>query len=289
MKRYGNEMKRMLIGVIIIATIIATGILLTTYFVTQPDDSGLSTEHTTDLPRAPLALIVQSGTDGTRIIADLEFGFRKFEIISESDIVSYTYLVGYKRDRLEIHNGFNKSGAVGFGYAALGIYEFAYLGDVKLFDYREDGVPEPAYEDQPSWTSNDSEGSHKGPIPEENLTELSNAGVIFEFIDFSIYFEDGSNYVCGPSRLIVGVNFTRNGSDWITDYIFEASDNESIYFAPASVSIQLRSPVPEKTEDTEIPGQPTESMEMPIVLLVAPTAIALILILLIVLITRRRN
>jgi hypothetical protein len=279
MKRYGNEMKRMLIAVIVIAAIIATGILLTTYYVTQPDDSGPVSEHTTDLPRAPLAIIVQSGIDGTRVIADLEIGFMKSE---------YDYLIGYRRDFLDIHNGYNRSDVIGLGYTALGIYSFAYLGDVKLFDYRENGVPEPAYEDQPSWTSNDAEGSHTGPIRKENLTELSNAGVIFEFIDFSIYFEDGSNFVCGPSRLMVGVNFTRNGSDWIIDYIFDASDNESIYFAPASVSIQLRSPVPEKAEDTEITGQSTESIEMPIILLAAPTVIALILILLIIVVTRRR-
>ncbi|MFW9888716.1 MAG: hypothetical protein ACFFER_11060 [Candidatus Thorarchaeota archaeon] len=279
MKRYGNEMIRMLIAVVIAAAIISTGILIATYNVQTPDEPTLSTDHSADLPITPLSIIVHSGTDGTRVIADLEFGFKEYE---------YEYLIGYKRNVLEVRNGLNKSGVLGLGYSELRFYAFAYLGDVKLFDNWEDGVPQTEQGDAPSWTSHDSEGSHTGPIRRENITQLTRAGVILELIDFSIYFEDGTNFLCGPSRLAVGVNLTRDGDDWSTDYFFDASDNESLVFSSATAMIQLRAPVPIMTNHTSTTGTIPAPIDVPVVILTAPTIIAATLVLLIVLMARRR-
>lgn len=280
MKRYGNEMKRMLIAVIIIAAIIATGILLASYNIENPDDPGPpSHDHTGDLPIAPLAIIIQSGTYGTRVIADIEFGFTEHE---------YDYLVGYRRDFLDVRNGLNRSNVVGLGYTELRFYAFAYLGDVRLFDDREEGGPQQGISDQLSWTPHIAEGEHTGPIWKDNLTQLTNAGVILEIIDFKIYFEDGTNFFCGPANLTVGVNFTRNGDEWIIDYIYDASDNDSVYFLPALVSIQLSSPIPEKPEVTTT-EHTTDVVEVSIVLLTAPTIIAVVLIAIILVMTRRRR
>jgi hypothetical protein len=290
MKRYGNEMKRVLIAVIVIAAIIATGILIASYNIKTPDEQEPpSTNHTPDLPIAPFTIIVQSGTDGTRAIADLEFGFRKHKIQSTSGEISYHYTIGYKRDFLEVRNGFNKSGVAGLGYTEIRVYSFAYLGETKLFDNRDEESPDGFSTNQPDWTTDSAEGSHIGPIRQENLTHLTNAGVILELIDFSIYFNDGSNFVCGPSILTVGVNFTRSENEWIIDYIYDASDNESVIFTPASVSIQLSNPVPEKAEDNETPGQTVTSTEMSVVLFSVPSIIAIMMILVIIIVTRRHQ
>ena len=43
----------------------------------------------------------------------------------------------------------------------------------------------------------------------------------------TIYFQDGTSFVCGPQIITLGVNFTKDDGCWSTHYIIESSPPEN--------------------------------------------------------------
>ncbi|GAH12634.1 unnamed protein product, partial [marine sediment metagenome] len=78
MQRYNQDIRRILITVVVIAALLASMIIIAAVFSEQPqiiDEEPVDYVHWTGLPTAPLTIIIDSGAQGTQIIGNLEFGF----------------------------------------------------------------------------------------------------------------------------------------------------------------------------------------------------------------------
>ncbi len=269
MQRYNQDIRRILITVVVIAALLASMIIIAAVFSEQPqiiDEEPDDYVHWTGLPTAPLTIIIDSGAQGTQIIGNLEFGFLNNTIV---------FPIGFYEDWLQIHNGFNKTDAIGLGYDALRYYSFAYLGETRLYDgwtNRTSG----------SWTSSDSvewspmskSGMHMGSIHESDLDNLTMAGFVLEYESLKVYFKDGTNVVCGPTNLTLGVNFTLVDDEWNVEYIFEASSMDDILFGTDSVTIQFTQEI-QPADDDDIDTNTPDMVERIIIL--PGTAIPIIL------------
>ncbi|TFG26481.1 hypothetical protein EU528_14350 [Candidatus Thorarchaeota archaeon] len=244
MQRYNRDIRRMLITVVIIAALLASMIIMAAVMTEEPqiiDDEPDDYVHWTGLPSAPLTIIIESGSQGTQIVGNLEFGF----LNSTTD-----FPLGVYEDWLQIRNGVNKTDAIGLGYDELRYYDFVYLGDTRLYDGWENRTPGTySISDTVEWSPHSKSGMHMGNIRESDLENLTMAGFILEYEGLKVYFKDGNNVVCGPTNLTLGVNFTLVDDEWNIEYIFEASSMEGVQFGTNSVTIQFTQEIPFADDD----------------------------------------
>ncbi|MGY5880271.1 MAG: hypothetical protein RTV31_08470 [Candidatus Thorarchaeota archaeon] len=244
MQRFNRDIRRMLITVVIIAALLASMVLIAAVISEAPqivDDEPDDYIHWTGLPSAPLTIIIDSGAQGTQIVGNLEFGFLNTTI---------DYPIGVFTDWLQIRNGVNKTDAIGLGYDGIRYYNFVYLGDTMLNDNWENKTSYTSItSDSVEWSPHSKSGRHTGIIRENDLENLTMAGFVIEYESLKVYFKDGTNIVCGPVSLSIGVNFTLVDDEWNVEYIFEASSMDNIQFGTDSVTIQFTQEIPSADDD----------------------------------------
>ena len=72
------------------------------------------------------------------------------------------------------------------------------------------------------------------------MTHLTMAGDIVEFENLTIYFDDGSSFLCGPRLITVGVNFTRQDDEWQVEYLLNSSNSQNIIFHESALTVHLQ-------------------------------------------------
>ncbi|TFH04392.1 MAG: hypothetical protein E4H14_14845 [Candidatus Thorarchaeota archaeon] len=274
----------MLITVVILAALLSSMVLIAAIMSEEPqivDDEPDDDIHWTGLPSAPLTIIIDSGSQGTQIVGNLEFGF----LNSTTD-----YPLGVYEDWLQIRNGVNKTDAIGLGYNKLTYYTFVYLGETSLYDSWENKTSgTSSTSDQVEWSPMSKSGMHMGNIRENDLENLTMAGFVLEYESLRVYFKDGTNIACGPTNLTLGVNFTLVDDEWNVEYIFEASSMDNVQFGTNSVTIQFTQEIPSADDDAIETN--TSSVQQFIVVLPAmaiPTVIAVVILGVIAIVSRRQ-
>jgi hypothetical protein len=284
MQRYNRDLRRVLITVVLIAALLASAILVAAIFSEpQPtiDDGFPESEHVSNLPTASLTVIIDSGSQGTRLVGNLEFGFLNH---------STGYTLGVIGDWLQIRNGANKTDAIGLGYTEQRVYDFAYLGETRVFDnWTNRTVSSSSSTDGIAWSPNEKSSTHVGDIREDDITELTMAGFVVEYEDFRVYFNDGSEIVCGPTNITMGVNFTLIDNEWKVEYIFEASSTDDVSFGPDSVTIQLTEEIPEADDDSITFDQPASEVRMVVLPIMAIPILTGLVILVVIVLTSKRQ
>jgi len=106
-------------------------------------------------------------------------------------------------------------------------YPFFYTSSGELFDYTL--TPYPSWISRrhyAAWTDVFRASGYLGPISEDNITNALYCGDIIEFENLTIYFEDGSSFVCGPRLITLKANFSKSAENWDTQVTIQTSDNQ---------------------------------------------------------------
>lgn len=284
MQRYNRDIRRMLITVVILAALLASMFILAAVMSEEPqivDDEPDDYVHWTGLPSAPLTIIIDSDSQGTQIVGNLEFGFK-------NDTIDFP--IGVFEDWLQIRNGVNKTDAIGIGYNRLGYYYFAYLGETRLHDSWENKTSSTSSSsDTVEWSPMSKSGMHIGPIRESDLENLTMAGFVLEYESLKVFFKDGTSVACGPTTLALGVNFTLVDDEWNVEYIFEASSMENVQFGTNSVTIQFTQEIP-FADDDDIDTNTSSKQQFLVVLpaMAIPIVIAVVILGVIAIVSRRQ-
>jgi len=171
---------------------------------------------------------------GNQIEATLEYGF-------QYDNTSMTYLIGFSQQYLTIETSMIFARASGLGYDEMREYPFAYTEDGMITDYWVNHTPNwISRRDYAAWTPVTRSSGYLGPITEENMTHLTKAGDIIEFENLTIYFDDGSSFLCGPRLITVGVNFTQQNDNWQCEYLLYSSDSQNTQIQDSELTIHLQ-------------------------------------------------
>lgn len=244
MQRYNRDIRRILITVVVIAALLASTFLIAAVFSEQHEieDNELDDfMHWSGLPTAPLVIIIDTGAQGTQIVGNIEIGFLNS---------TFDFPIGFYEDWLQIHNGFNKTDAIGLGYDSLRLYSFAYCDETRLSDSWTNRTSySSTSSDSVEWSPMSKSGSHTGIIRESDLENLTMAGFVLEYESLKVFFKDGTHFTCGPTILTLGVNFTLIDDEWNIEYIFEASSMENLQFGTNSVTIQFTQEIPSADDD----------------------------------------
>ena len=284
MHRYNRDIRRLLITVVIIAALLASMVLLAAVISEEPQIVDYEPDddiHWAGLPSAPLTIIIDSGLQGTRIIGDLDIGFRN---------TTTDYPIGYYEDFLQIRNGINRTDAIGIGYDGFRYYSFAYLGETKLVDSwtnrTGDGTTS---SDTVEWSPMEKTGRHVGYIRESDLENLTMAGFVLEYESLKVYFKDGTNVASGPTTLSLGVNFTLVDDEWNVEYIFEASSMDDVQFGINSVTIQFTQEIP-FADDDDIETNTSSEQQFMVVLpaMAIPIVMAVVILGVIAIVSRQQ-
>ena len=189
------------------------------------------------LPSASISLFLDGGFPGTTINATLSFGFSEF---GDGDMG-----VGFEQEYLVVENSVGAVAVTGLGYDEMREYPFIYYEDGVFSDYWTDGNPSwISFRPYAAWTETSAIGLWLGPIPSENITRLTKTGDIIEFENLTVYFEDGSSFVCGPRLITVGVNFTQQEGVWETNMILEVSNETGVTIGGDNITVVLQGQVP---------------------------------------------
>lgn len=284
MQRYNKDIRRLLITVVIIAALLASMVLLAAISSEPPqivDDEPDDYMHWTGLPSAPLTIIIDSGSQGTQIVGNLEFGF----LNSTTD-----FPMGVFEDWLQIRNGPNKTDAIGLGYNKLTYYTFVYLGESRLYDtWKNKSSGTSSSSNQVEWSPQSKSGMHMGNIRENDLDNLTMAGFVLEYESLRVYFKDGTNVACGPTNLTLGVNFTLVDDEWNVEYIFEASSMDDVQFGTNSVTIQFKQEIT-FADDDDIDTNTSSEQQFMVVLpaMAIPIVMAMVILGVIAIVSRQQ-
>jgi hypothetical protein len=190
------------------------------------------------LPTATITIDIRGLFLGNHITAQLEFGF-----IYDDDL--RTYAIGFQQIPLVIDNSVIFSRVVGLGYAEMREYPFVYSTSGGFYDYWTNHSPE--YSSRrfyAAWTETRYTALYLGPLTEENITNLAYAGDVVEFENLTLYFDDGSSFLCGPQIITTGVNFTHQENMWNADFILGCSSEVGVTIEETRISLQNQIPDP---------------------------------------------
>jgi hypothetical protein len=197
--------------------------------------NSFKTTEISNLPNASVTINILGALFGNQIEARLEYGFRY-------DDTSMTYSIGFFQQYLVIENSIIFTHTSGLGYDEMREYPFAYTDNGMVTDYWVNHTPNwISRRKYAAWTSLNAIGLYLGPISEENMTHLTKAGDIVEFENLTIYFDDGSSFLCGPRIITVGVNFTQQDGEWQVEYLLESSDSQNTQIHESELVIYLPS------------------------------------------------
>jgi hypothetical protein len=153
--------------------------------------------------------------------------------------------VGFGQERLIVENGLVSVAVTGLGYDEMRKYPFIYYEDAVVYDFWKNGFPTwISYKPYPVWTETHEMTTYNGPISPENVSMLVKTGDIVEFENLTIYFDDGSSFVCGPQLITMGMNFTQTETGWTIQQILNVSDQSGVTIGDDSITISLRGSVP---------------------------------------------
>jgi hypothetical protein len=211
-----------------------------------PQDYHLRVTNTTNdtLPSARVGLFLESGLLSTGVNATLTFGF------SEDDWPLYhNIMIGFRQERILIGNWILSIPVAGIGYVEMREYPFMYFNTGVFFNDWINRTPLlRSYRPYPGWTDRGGMETYTGITPPEaspqNASQILTAGDILEFENLTIYFDDGSSFVCGPQLITVGMNFTQTDTGWTIQRVLNVSDPSGVTIGDDSITISLRGSVP---------------------------------------------
>jgi len=183
------------------------------------------------LPSTPISILISPGPLGNQINATVTIGF---EFSSSDD----TLKLGFRQEYLKISDGALSSSVLGLGYDEMREYPFFYTSEGCLFDYRL--TPHPSWISRryyAAWTETSYWGGYLGPISQENISKATVVGDVIEFENLTIYYEDSTSFVCGPSVITIGAKFTLDGNNWSVEQIVNASDEGGVTIKEEGVEI----------------------------------------------------
>ncbi len=183
------------------------------------------------LPSASINMLLVGGPLGNNINATITVGFS----------LSDNYSLGFQQEFLGINTGPATVKVVGLGYDEMREYPFFYTSSGELFDYTL--TPYPSWTSRrhyAAWTALNTIELYLGPISEDNITDALYCGDIIEFENLTIYFEDGSSFVCGPRLVTLKANFSKSAENWDTQVTIQTSDNQGVTIKENLVEIALR-------------------------------------------------
>ena len=184
-----------------------------------------------NLPSASINMLLVGGPLGNNINATITVGFS----------LSDNYSLGFQQEFLGINTGPATVKAVGLGYDEMREYPFFYTSSGELFDYTL--TPYPSWTSRrhyAAWTALNTIELYLGPISEDNITNALYCGDIIEFENLTIYFEDGSSFVCGPRLITLKANFSKSVEMWETQVTIQTSDDQGVTIEENLVEIDLR-------------------------------------------------
>lgn len=192
------------------------------------------------MPYSNLTLVIRNNFSQPIIEINLAFGF-VYYTINDSIL-----LVGHEVKPLTVENEQGKAEITGVGFGNIRIHSFAYVDSGALFDhwsnetecYTIDGTS------GPRWSIADSSSSYSGPIPLENVSQITYAGCIIEIDDLAIFFNDDSYHVCNSGTIVVGVNFTCAAETWSIINILRTTINENVEITENRLTISLQNDIP---------------------------------------------
>jgi hypothetical protein len=114
------------------------------------------------------------------------------------------------------------------------------------------------------------------------------AGFVIEYEGLKVYFKDGSDLICGPTNITLGVNFTLIDNEWHIEYIFEASSMDNVSFGPDSATVQLTQEIPLADDDTIVLDQPASEERMIVLPVMAVPIIAGLIIVVVIILTKKQ-
>ena len=185
-----------------------------------------------DLPSASISMLLVGDSPGNILNATITIGF-----YFNGDCVG----IGFHQELLHISTEPAYVRAVGLGYDEMREYSFFSTIHGNVIDHSL--IPSVvSHRHYAAWTESEWFGTWTGPISEQNITEATFYSDIIEFENLTVYFEDGSSFVCGPQLISLAANFTRTGEMWNTNITIETSDAEGISIDNDVVTISIRYP-----------------------------------------------
>ena len=198
------------------------------------NSSSVKPAEISNLPSASITINILGALFGNQIKAGLDFNF-------QYDAATMMYRIGFSQQNLVITDSILFKRAIGLGYDEIRVYPYAYTDNGMLADFWVNHTPN--YDGRgnyPAWTPSNNMSLYFGPFSEETMTHFTKAGDIIEFENLTIYFDDGSSFVCGPQLITVGVNFTRQNDGWQTDYLLGSSDSQNTIFHESALTVHLQ-------------------------------------------------
>ena len=190
-------------------------------------------EPVDDLPSTSIKMMLVGDSPGNCINATITIGF-----YSNGGQLG----IGFHQEMINISTEDGYIPAIGLGYSELSEYTFftTFRGDGSSDSLTSDIV---SHRNYAAWTESQWFGTWNGPISEQNVIDAIGWGVIIQFEDLTVYFEDGSSFVCSPHSITLSAIFTKTGDSWDSDIIITASDTEGITIESGVVTIPITYPV----------------------------------------------
>ena len=190
-------------------------------------------EPVEDLPSASIKMMLVGDSPGNCINATITIG-----LYSNGGQLG----IGFHQELLNISAESGYTRAVGLGYSEMREYSFftTFDGHGNSDTIDSDIVSRRSYA---AWTESQWFGTWNGPLSEQSVTDAIGWGDIIQFEDLTVYFEDGSSFVCSSHLITLSAIFTKTDGVWDTDIIITSSDPEGISIDNDVVAISIRYPV----------------------------------------------
>ena len=185
-----------------------------------------------DLPSASIKMMFVGDMPGNSIDATITIGF-----YSIGDHLG----IGFHQELINISAESGYVPAMGLGYDEMNEHSFftTFNGNVSSNTLLSDVV---SHRNYAAWTESHWFGTWNGPFSEQNITDAILWGDIIQFEDLTVYFEDGSSFVCNSHLITLSAIFTKTGESWDSDIIITTSDTEGITIDNGVVTISIRYP-----------------------------------------------
>lgn len=165
------------------------------------------------LPAANITIMLRDRIAGTTVNATIGFNFTNH---------FYGVAFGFVQYFLSVIDGNDTVPVSGLDYTRRGEYRFAYAGSVEIMNSStlggsshpsDNGYP------QPAWDIGSSEAAYEGPIRSENISQLTEMGLILHYENLTLCFANGVSKFLGLAT--IGVNFTRTDDSWSASFIID--------------------------------------------------------------------
>ncbi|TFG26652.1 hypothetical protein EU528_14050 [Candidatus Thorarchaeota archaeon] len=94
-----------------------------------------------------------------------------------------------------------------------------------------------------AWTESERFGTWNGPLSNQTIADSIFWGGIIQFENLTVYFEDGSTFVCNSHLITLSAVFTKTDGVWDSAVFITTSDSEGISIDNRVVTISIRYPV----------------------------------------------